>query len=187
MVKKISSCQLRHGNIYMIKSHILFIDMEGTGLGTGLHLWTINLCWCIWNRELFVLETIWPWEVPSAGSVDNKFAICAAEASKPSQSSGPSSESSPTSNPNEDWRSSVRDFNQYQNIKKNDHTDKIFKYCINQKRSINLTCSAWKSPKYCHWTSRSSWTNPFYLQCQQIHTIKYRCHHTGQNNWKYKF
>lgn len=118
MVKKISSCQLRHGNIYMIKSHILFIDMEGTGLGTGLHLWTINLCWCIWNRELFVLETIWPWEVPSAGSVDNKFAICAAEASKPSQSSGPSSESSPTSNPNEDWRSSVRDFNQYQNIKK---------------------------------------------------------------------
>lgn len=37
--------------------------------------------------------------VPSGGSVDNKFAICAAEASKPSQSSGPSSESSPTSNP----------------------------------------------------------------------------------------
>lgn len=39
------------------------------------------------------------WKVPSAGSVDSKLAICAAEASKPSQSSGPSSESSPTSNP----------------------------------------------------------------------------------------
>lgn len=35
----------------------------------------------------------------SAGSVDNKFAICAAEPSKPSKSSGASSESSPTSNP----------------------------------------------------------------------------------------
>lgn len=37
--------------------------------------------------------------VPSAGSVDSKLAMWAAEASKPSQSSGPSSESSPTSNP----------------------------------------------------------------------------------------
>ncbi|RDX70447.1 hypothetical protein CR513_50306, partial [Mucuna pruriens] len=33
------------------------------------------------------------------GSVDNKFATCAAEASKPSRSSGASSEMSPTSNP----------------------------------------------------------------------------------------
>ena len=38
-------------------------------------------------------------KVPSAGSVDNKLAMCAAEASKPSQSSGPSSDSSPISNP----------------------------------------------------------------------------------------
>lgn len=35
----------------------------------------------------------------SSGSVDSKFATCAAEASKPSISSGASSESSPTSNP----------------------------------------------------------------------------------------
>ena len=35
----------------------------------------------------------------SAGSVDSKFATCAAEASKPSRSSGASSEISPTSNP----------------------------------------------------------------------------------------
>lgn len=35
----------------------------------------------------------------SAGSVDNKFATCVAEASKPSRSSGASSERSPTSNP----------------------------------------------------------------------------------------
>lgn len=33
------------------------------------------------------------------GSVDNKLATCAAEASKPSRSSGASSESSATSNP----------------------------------------------------------------------------------------
>ena len=43
---------------------------------------------------LYGLESL-----PSAGSVDNKLAMCVAEASKPSQSSGPSSESSPTSNP----------------------------------------------------------------------------------------
>ncbi len=42
-------------------------------------------------------------KVPSAGSVDNKFAICAAEASKASQSFEPSSESSPTSNPDMKW------------------------------------------------------------------------------------
>lgn len=41
----------------------------------------------------------------SAGSVDNKFAICAAEPSKPSKSSGASSESSPTSNPEAEHRS----------------------------------------------------------------------------------
>lgn len=35
----------------------------------------------------------------SAGSVDNKFATCAAEASNPSTSSGASSERSATSNP----------------------------------------------------------------------------------------
>lgn len=35
----------------------------------------------------------------SAGSVDNKFATCAAEASIPSVSSGASSERSATSNP----------------------------------------------------------------------------------------
>ena len=35
----------------------------------------------------------------SSGSVDNKFATWAAEASKPSKSSGASSERSPTSNP----------------------------------------------------------------------------------------
>jgi len=35
----------------------------------------------------------------SAGSVDNKFATCAAEASIPSMSSGASSERSATSNP----------------------------------------------------------------------------------------
>jgi hypothetical protein len=35
----------------------------------------------------------------SAGSVDNRFATCAAEESKPSRSAGPSSERSPTSNP----------------------------------------------------------------------------------------
>ena len=37
--------------------------------------------------------------IPSDGSADSKFAIWAAEASRPSQSSGPSSENSPTSNP----------------------------------------------------------------------------------------
>nr|GLL21217.1 hypothetical protein CR513_50306 [Ipomoea trifida] len=37
--------------------------------------------------------------LPSAGSADSKFAMCAADASKPSKSSGPSSDSSPTSNP----------------------------------------------------------------------------------------
>lgn len=53
-----------------------------------------------WNRRcIFILQTFFPLRVPSGGSVDNKFPICAAEASKPSQSSGPSSESSPTSNP----------------------------------------------------------------------------------------
>ena len=36
---------------------------------------------------------------PSVGSVDNKFAMCDTEASKPSTSFGPSSESSPSSNP----------------------------------------------------------------------------------------
>jgi hypothetical protein len=35
----------------------------------------------------------------SAGSVDNKFATCAAEASSPTTSSGASSERSATSNP----------------------------------------------------------------------------------------
>jgi hypothetical protein len=35
----------------------------------------------------------------SVGSVDNKFATCAAAASKPSKSSGASSDRSPTSNP----------------------------------------------------------------------------------------
>lgn len=38
-------------------------------------------------------------KVPSAGSVDSKFAMCAAEVSKASQSFEPSSESSPASNP----------------------------------------------------------------------------------------
>lgn len=38
-------------------------------------------------------------KIPSEGSVDNKFAMCATEASKPSTSFGPSSESSPSSNP----------------------------------------------------------------------------------------
>jgi len=41
------------------------------------------------------------YKLPSAGSVDNKLAMCAAEASKPSQSFGPSSESSPMSNPDQ--------------------------------------------------------------------------------------
>lgn len=49
-------------------------------------------------------------KVPSAGSVDNKFAICAAEASKPSQSSGPFSEISPTSNPVYELHSILSDF-----------------------------------------------------------------------------
>lgn len=38
-------------------------------------------------------------KIPSRGSADKKFAIWAAEASKPSQSSGPFSDSSLTSNP----------------------------------------------------------------------------------------
>lgn len=38
-------------------------------------------------------------KVPSAGSVDKRFAIWAAEASRPSQSSAPPSEISPISNP----------------------------------------------------------------------------------------
>lgn len=48
-------------------------------------------------------------KVPSAGSVDNKFAICAAEASKASQSFEPSSESSPTSNPDMKHRNNLPD------------------------------------------------------------------------------
>lgn len=50
--------------------------------------------------KLSNISNMWrKYVVPSAGSVDNKLAICAAEASKPSQSSGASSDSSPTSNP----------------------------------------------------------------------------------------
>jgi len=41
----------------------------------------------------------------SAGSVDKRFATCAAEASSPSKSSGASSEISPTSDPEMRYRS----------------------------------------------------------------------------------
>lgn len=48
--------------------------------------------------HIFVLKS-WKRNIPSAGSVDKRFATCAAEKSKPSKSSGTSSEISPTSNP----------------------------------------------------------------------------------------
>ena len=47
--------------------------------------------------KFWVAESTISWH----GSDDNKLAMCAAEVSKPSQSSGPSSESSPISNLNE--------------------------------------------------------------------------------------
>lgn len=42
-----------------------------------------------------------------AGSVDNRLATCAAEASNPSKSSGASSEKSPTSNPDINHQSNL--------------------------------------------------------------------------------
>ena len=52
----------------------------------------------------------------SSGSVDNKFATWAAEASKPSKSSGASSERSPTSNPDLHHNSFSEKYYKQQNL-----------------------------------------------------------------------
>lgn len=50
------------------------------------------------------------WNLLSAGSVDNRLATCAAEASNPTKSSGASSEKSPTSNPDVNHQSTLTMF-----------------------------------------------------------------------------
>lgn len=63
-----------------------------------------SVCTDIWQLKMQINLSI-----PSDGSADSKFAIWAAEASRPSQSSGPSSESSPTSNPDKNPHGKVLD------------------------------------------------------------------------------
>ena len=87
MVSQITWAKIKLFSLIMLTYQILKIDY-GNNLTKAVSSNCTSKCYRVaWENLL------------SAGSVDNRFATCAAAASRPSKSSGASSERSPTSNP----------------------------------------------------------------------------------------